>query len=96
MDKNWVAQNEQTGWVAIPRLQENPTRRDTIEAAYEIREYVGWGYHSYEDFSTLVRAIEPIRVSYYVGEAALEASEGEYESEFWREEETGSILAWCI
>lgn len=97
MDKNWVATSEWGDWTAIARFVENPTRRDTIEAASEMSEYAGWGQPDGDgpEFRDLVRCMEPVMVTHHTGQEALDVSNGEYE-EYWEEDENGTIMAWVV
>jgi len=93
MSVGWAAISEHGDWTAIPRFRENPTRRHTIEAAEEMREYCDWGWG--DEFRNLVRAMEPIRVHHTTGEEARDASDGEWD-DFYQETADGELLAWCV
>lgn len=96
MKLDWMAQSIDGQWAAIPRAEENPTMRDRIMAADDLREMAGFGWDMLwgdEGFIKIVRDTYPTMVTYYSGEVALEESEGEYE-EMWFENPNGSIMAW--
>jgi len=95
MRADWVAQSEAGDWTAIPRESENPTRRERIEAAVRMREFVGYGWECGDEFRELVRDMEPIMVTHFTGEAALDESEGAF-TEFWAERDDSPIKAWCV
>ena len=99
-DQHWTAQSEDGCWTVIPRTQENPTRRNRIEAAEDMRDAVGWGYDSFRDFIDLVNALEPIKVIHYTGvsarEMAAESGFSDVVDDWWEESDNGNVLAWCV
>ncbi len=91
----WTAQSEMGDWTAIPRISEEPTNREKLQAACEMREYVGWGWSGCSEFIELVRVMEPIRIHHTAGEEALDRSDGEW-NDYYEETDDGELLGWVV